>query len=275
MKRLGVLPLLGSISLAVELPYLTRESLEKMFQSVRAEPGQLVIQIKNNGPRFSRRRGEEEATVNNYGETIRIKLGERLRFATHHMSLEFRPLPPPLDKHGFLIQSHFDARSFGGGQTTSYGIALVLKSAQGVDLRFVELPNNFDATLPPGDPTVTQLLKIVSEGEPLARHELVGRISSGEISPPFPQTVEELHLRWEKKAGVAAEPLEVRWIAVDIGRPDMEDHLIATDKSEPNKTEGEFSLTKPMAGFPPGQYRVEIWQTGKMIYSEKFEIERK
>jgi hypothetical protein len=274
MKRLGILPLLVSISLAVEPPYLTRESLEKMFQSVRAEPGQLVIQIKNNGPRFSRRRGEEEATVNNYGETIRIKLGERLRFATHHMSIEFRPLPPPLDEHGFLMQSHFDARSFGGEQTTSYGIALVLKSAQGADLRFVELSNNFNPTLTPGDPTVTQLLKIVSESEPLARHELVGRIPSGEISPPFPRTVEELHLRWERKAGLAAEPLEVRWIAADVA--DVEkNRVIATTKSEPGKNEGEFTLKKPMAGFPSGQYRVEIWQTGKMIYSEKFEIARK
>ena len=31
-------------------------------------------------------------------------------------------------------------------------------------------------------------------------------------------------------------------------------------------------MTKPSAGFPPGQYRIEIWQSGKMIYSEKFEI---
>jgi hypothetical protein len=49
-------------------------------------------------------------------------------------------------------------------------------------------------------------------------------------------------------------------------------HLIATTKSDPNKREGEFTLKKPTAGFPPGQYRVEIWQAGKMIYSEKFEI---
>jgi len=272
MKWFCVFLLLVSISLAVEPPYLTRESLEKMFQSVRAEPGQLVIQIKNIGPRFSRRRGEDEATVNNYGETIRIKLGERVRFGTHHMSLEFRPLPAPLDKNGFLIQSHFDARSFGGEQTTSYGIVLVLKSAQGADLRFVELPNNFDPTLPPGDPTVTQLLKIVSESEPLARHELVGRIPSGEISPPFPRTVEEVHLRWEKKAGLAAEPLEVRWIAVDIGRADMQNHVIATSHSASVQAIDDFVLKRPTAGFPPGKYKVEIRENEKTLFSQPFEI---
>jgi hypothetical protein len=31
-------------------------------------------------------------------------------------------------------------------------------------------------------------------------------------------------------------------------------------------------LKKPAAGFPPGRYRIELWQSGKMIYSEKFEI---
>ena len=48
--------------------------------------------------------------------------------------------------------------------------------------------------------------------------------------------------------------------------------LVATTKSEGDKREGEFSLKKPTAGFPAGQHRVEIWQAGKMIYSEKFEI---
>jgi hypothetical protein len=50
------------------------------------------------------------------------------------------------------------------------------------------------------------------------------------------------------------------------------DHLIATAKSDPGKANGEFTLKKPTAGFPTGEYRMEIWQAGKMIYAEKFEI---
>jgi hypothetical protein len=33
-------------------------------------------------------------------------------------------------------------------------------------------------------------------------------------------------------------------------------------------------LTRPTAGFPPGRYRIEVWQAGKMIHSESFEIEK-
>ena len=273
MKLVCVLLFSASIALAAEQPSITRESLEKMFQSVRAEPGQLVIQIKNIGPRFSRRRGEEEATVNNYGETIRIKLGERVRFSTHHMSLEFRPLPAPLDKDGFLIQSHFDARSFGGGESTSYGIVLLLGDAANAELKFIEPEQGFNPRKAKidSDPTYQKIIKIAGESDLLARHELVGEGVAGEVKPPLTSAITGLHLRWQKKPQLSQDPLGIRWIAEDAAGTEK-NHLIATGKSEPDKNEGEFTLKKPTAGFPPGQYRIEIWQSVKMIYSEKFEI---
>ena len=270
MKRLCVFLLLVSISLAVEPPYLTRESLEKMFQSVAAEPGQLVIRIKNIGPRFSRRRGDDEATVNNYGETIRIKLGERVRFGTHHMSLEFRPLPAPLDKNGFLIESNFDARSFGGQRTTSYGVVLILKSDQGAELQFVEPEKGFDPALPVTDPTYQKIVKTIDDAGPFASHSLLAEKDSRKSKSPFPPHPDGLLFEWQLRAA-SADPLGIRWIAENVAGVEK-DHVIAKSKSEPNKREGEFTLKKPTAGFPPGQYRVEIWQSGKIIYSEKFEI---
>ena len=65
--------------------------------------------------------------------------------------------------------------------------------------------------------------------------------------------------------------MEIRWIAADVAGVEK-NHVIATAKSEPDKNEGEFTLKKPTAGFPPGQYRIEIWQPGKMISSEEFQI---
>jgi hypothetical protein len=270
MKPLCVFLLLVNSSLAVEPPFLTRESLEKMFQSVRAEPGQLVIQIKDVGLRFSRRRGDEQPTVNNYGETIRIKLGERVRFSTHHMSLEFRPLPAPLDKHGFLIRSHFDARSFGGGQTTTYGVVLILKGVQGAELQFLEPEKGFDPALPATDPTYQKIVKTIADAGPFASHALLAEKAGNRSKSPFPAHADRLLFEWQLRAA-SADPLGIRWIAENVAGVEK-DHVITTAKSDPTKIEGDFVFRQPNAGFPPGQYRVEIWQTGKMIYSEKFEI---
>ena len=272
MKPLCVFLLLVNSSLAVEPSFLTRESLEKMFQSVRAEPGQVVIQIKDVGLRFSRRRGDEQPTVNNYGETIRIKLGERVRFGTHHMSLEFRPLPAPLDKNGFLIRSHFDARSFGGGQTTSYGIVLILTSARGVELQFVEPEEGFDPALSATDPTYQKIVDTIAGAGPFALHSLLAEKDSRKSKSPFPPHPDSLLFEWQLRAA-SADPLGIRWIAEDVDGVEK-DHVIATAKSEPNKQSGQFSLSKPTAGFPPGKYRVEIWQSGKEIFREPFKIAR-
>ena len=85
------------------------------------------------------------------------------------------------------------------------------------------------------------------------------------------RSADVLLLKWELAPQTGAGPLGVRWIAEAV--PGVEkNHVIATSKSDADKREGEFSLKKPTAGFPTGQYRVEVWQTGKMIYSEKFEI---
>jgi len=100
---------------------------------------------------------------------------------------------------------------------------------------------------------------------------LFAETPTGKAAAPFPRLATKLVGEWKLAQGSLDDPLGVRWIAENV--PGVEkNHLIATSKSELDKNEGEFSLKKPTAGFPPGQYRVEIWQTGKMIYSEKFEI---
>jgi hypothetical protein len=105
---------------------------------------------------------------------------------------------------------------------------------------------------------------------PLASHSLFAARASGKLNPPFPPNPDRLVFEWQL-AEAGGDPLGVRWIAEEVAGVEK-NHVIATAKSEPNKQSGQFSLTTPTAGFPPGQYRVEIWQAGKMIYSEKFEI---
>lgn len=273
MKIFRILLLcLPAAALAAGEESITREWLEKgPFQSIRVkptQPPQLLLQTKSNGARFLSLRNGQEDKVSDYGETISVSLGETLNLSEHHGGLEFSPLPKPLDKNGWLIESQFDARSFGGRLITRYGIVLILN---GAELRFVEPDKNFDPKLPPSDPTYQTILQIVSQAEPLGRHELVGGAPNGEIRPPFSHTVAALYFRWNLRPGAAGEPVEVRWIAAAVNGVEK-NHLIATSKSDTGKREGEFSLKKPATGFPAGQYRVEIGQSGKEIYRELFEI---
>jgi hypothetical protein len=254
---------------------ITRKWLEKsLFQSIRVKPSQppqLLLQFKANGTRFLCLRNGQEDKVSDYGETMSVNLGETFSLSEHHSGLEFRPLPKPLDKNGWLIEWQFDARSFGGRVTDRYGILLILKTSVGAELRFVEPRDPFDPKLPPTDPTYQTILKLIAEIEPLVRHELTGETPSGIVPPPFSKATTALVFRWEMKPGGDANLLGVRWVASAVSGVEK-NHLIATAKSEPGKTSGLFTLKKPTAGFPPGQYRVEIWQAGKTIYGEEFQI---
>lgn len=256
---------------------ITQALLEKsVFESIRAtpeNPPRLAIRFKERGARFLCMRDGREDKVNDYGETMTIKLGEDFSLSEPHASLEFKPLPKPLDQKGWLIEADADARSFGGSKSTNYGIVLLFGDAANAKLKFIEPEQGFD----PGkakidsDPTYQKIIKLVGESDLLARHELVGEGAAGEVTPPFNSAITGLHLRWQKKPQLSQEPVAVRWIAEEVGGVEK-NHLIATSKSESDKIEGEFSLKKPTAGFPPGKYRVEIWQAGKMIYSKEFEI---
>jgi hypothetical protein len=251
---------------------LTREWLEKnYFRSIKAEGDRIVVRFKEGGERFYATLDGAEGTVSEYGGVMQIALGQKLKLSSRHSSLEFTPLPKPLDKNGWIISSRFDATSFGGGQVTRYGIVLITGKPESPELRFVEPEKDFDPKLPPTDQTFQKLQTILAATDPLSRHDLVGETANGEVKAPFPTSVSALHFRWEKKGGASPDPLEVRWIAENV-RGAEKNHLVATTKSAGDKREGEFSLKRPTAGFPPGQYRVEIWQVGKMIYSEKFEI---
>jgi hypothetical protein len=103
------------------------------------------------------------------------------------------------------------------------------------------------------------------------QHELYAQTPDAKAKSPFTKAAPKLIFDWKSTVPIGEDPLGIRWIAEDV--PGVErNHVIATAKSEPNKQSGHFSLTKPTAGFPTGKYRVEIWQSGKEVYREEFEI---
>jgi len=118
------------------------------------------------------------------------------------------------------------------------------------------------------------LLSIIEAPESLAKHEISGEIAGRKTASPFLRDVETVQFAWQHGDAVTSDPIEIRWIAADTGGAAPNDTVITTGKSDAGKTEGTFTLSKPTSGFPPGRYRIEIWQAGKMIHSEPFEIEK-
>ncbi|MGZ8939589.1 MAG: hypothetical protein ACXW32_10305 [Limisphaerales bacterium] len=253
---------------------LTRESLEgPMFQSIgvkAGQPPQLQLRFKSSGARFLLFRDGKEDKVSDYNETVTVKLGEEFTLTEHHGSLEFTPLPKPLDQHGWLLSLNFDARSFGGKETSQYAIVLIL---DGAEVRFIQPDPSFDPKLPPIDPTYQRIVKLIERASLVSSHSLHADTPGGKAATPFPASATKLVSEWKLSPGASGEPIEIRWIAADTGGVAPNNHVISSSKSEPGKTEGKFTLSKPTNGFPPGKYRVELRQAEKIIYQEDFIIQ--
>ena len=265
------LTLCGLVTLASADP-LTRDELEKnYFQAVRAAEGKLVLILRDEGARFAVKRGDDQPRVSEYGETIAIAPREKVKLAQHHGSLSFSPLPAPLTDRGWWLRKSFDARSFGGELT--YVDAAVLIPIQG-DPVFVPLPAGSDPSRPLDEATQRRILEGAGKIAPLAEHSLRGEKTDGtRTEPPFSSAVEKLRFAWRLTPDAATDPVEIRWIAADTGGVAPKDHVISSSKSEAGKPPAEFTLSKPTTGFPPGKYRVELQQAGRIIYKEDFSIQ--
>jgi hypothetical protein len=249
---------------------LTEQLLKQYyFKSIRAERGDLVLHLKDREGSFLYRRGEQRPASAASGETIAVHPGESLAFISRHGSLRFTPLPKPLETHGFLVRKTFDARSFGGGVTRRDLIILILVKG---GLRFVEAPPGLDPTSPlPGD-LQQRLNELVEQSAPFSAHSLSAETPGGRATTPIPVSATKLVFDWKLSPGASGEPIEIRWIAADTGGVAPKDHVISSSRSEPGKTEGKFTLSKPTSGFPLGKYRIELRQGGKLIYAEDFMI---
>jgi hypothetical protein len=109
--------------------------------------------------------------------------------------------------------------------------------------------------------------------KPGFEHALHGETPAGKSDAPFSSaSTTRLALDWKLAPTAPGNLVEIRWIAADTGGAAPKDTVITTSKSDAGKTEGTFTLSKPTNGFPPGSYRIEIWQSGKIIHSEAFSI---
>lgn len=134
---------------------------------------------------------------------------------------------------------------------------------------------NPGSTPAPGNPEIDDayifVLSVLNRPDLLASHRFSAESPNGKETPPFRTSVSNLRFAWQLSEDAPSEPVEIRWIAAEV--PGVEkDHVIGTSKSVSGEREGEFTLKRPTAGFPPGKYRVEIWQNGREIFREPFQV---
>jgi hypothetical protein len=165
----------------------------------------------------------------------------------------------------FVIIASKDENS--NGAVLGYGMASIWPSGAPSDVPAKDLPGCvafIQRQLRTGSPP--------SGTAPSVEAKLSADTTQGEIAPPFPANAVKLRLKWKPPEETRGQPLEVRWIAADTGGAAPKDHVISSSKSDSGKTAGEFTLSKPTQGFPPGKYRVELRQAGKLIYTQDFII---
>ncbi|HEV8618392.1 MAG TPA: hypothetical protein VGQ70_02760, partial [Candidatus Udaeobacter sp.] len=117
-----------------------------------------------------------------------------------------------------------------------------------------------------------RIVKLVEQANLVSVHSLYAETPGGKATTPLPISIPKLTFEWKLSRGASGEPVESRWVAADTGGVAPKDHVISSSKSEPGKTEGTFTLSKPTSAFPPGKYRIELRQAGKLIYTEDFSI---
>jgi len=106
---------------------------------------------------------------------------------------------------------------------------------------------------------------------PFVAHSLFAESKGGKTNEPFPSRSDRIVFECEI-AQPSNNPLGVRWIAAATHGAAPPNHLIATSISKPGELKPQFALKTPTAGFPPGEYRLEIWQNGKQIYAQRFNV---
>jgi hypothetical protein len=106
---------------------------------------------------------------------------------------------------------------------------------------------------------------------PFVSHSLFAELNGVKTNEPFPSHANRIVFQCEL-ANPGNNPLGIRWIATDTGGVAEPNHLITSNNSKPGEMKPQFALKTPPTGLPPGEYRLEVWQDGKRIYIERFNV---
>jgi outer membrane usher protein FimD/PapC len=91
----------------------------------------------------------------------------------------------------------------------------------------------------------------------------------------FSPTTPQLNAFFQSAGTHAGDKLRGVWIATDVGDAAPKDTKIneATITADKDDFHGGFTLTKPTRGWPPGQYRIELYLNGSLVTTVKFTVD--
>jgi hypothetical protein len=105
---------------------------------------------------------------------------------------------------------------------------------------------------------------------------VLAREPGGEPVDFFTTETPDIYLRWQGQALPADTKIRCVWIAQNVGSAAPANYHVdeATTTANELQTAGIFTLSKPKAGWPEGEYRVEIYVGTRLVETLPFTIEK-
>jgi hypothetical protein len=98
----------------------------------------------------------------------------------------------------------------------------------------------------------------------------------GEPTTEFDTNQEKIYVRWQGEALKKGDKIRMVWIAEDVGNAAPKNYKV-DEASETATADGQgafgtFTLSRPNKGWPPGQYRVEMYDGDQLADTIEFAI---
>lgn len=97
-----------------------------------------------------------------------------------------------------------------------------------------------------------------------------GKGEAGQETAFFTSEDRELHARWKLKEEALVKGVQCAWVLVEV--EGEKPQIIATADIEPNVSDQISSSLTIKGGLPPGKYRVDLLQDGKVLDGKPFTV---
>lgn len=118
---------------------------------------------------------------------------------------------------------------------------------------------------PPASPSGKKLL-----------HAAVAKELTAEPATSFTPDLKKIFCRWQGETLKAGDKIRAVWIAEDVGDIAPKNYKVseASETADGPRGFGTFTLSRPNKGWPPGQYRIEIYDGDQLAETVKFDISK-
>jgi hypothetical protein len=97
---------------------------------------------------------------------------------------------------------------------------------------------------------------------------------TGEPTTMFDTDLPKIYVRWQGEELKKGDKIRIVWIAEDVGAAAPKNYKVseASEVADGPRAFGTFTLSRPNKGWPPGKYRVEMYDGDQLADTIKFTI---